>query len=236
MAQFVLMHGAGATSSCWDLVTEHLEGTVLAVDLPGRGVHPAALNSLSLEGVAASVVADVTEAGLNDVVLVGHSLAGCSMPMVIDQLGNRIASVIFIACATPAEGESGADLAPDELRDQAQSQDATSSALSDEELMKMMLGVDLTDDELLWCVGRMVPEAPQLVTQPVPLAITSSHEPPRFWVRTMLDGLVDQETQLRFAARAGCTEVFDLDAGHMCMVSKPLELAAILNEVAARTE
>ncbi len=227
------MHGTGFAGSCWDLVAERLEGSVLAVDLPGRGVHPAELSSLSLESVAASVVADVEEAGLAEVVLVGHSLAGCSMPMVIDQLGGRIAAVVFIACATPSEGQSGADLAPDSLKDRVGIDDV-GPALSEQDLLRMILGSDLTDEELLWCVERMVPEAPQLITQPVPLAITNAHVPPRFWVRTMLDELVDPLTQLRFAERAGCTESFDLEAGHMCMVSKPAELASILNEVAAR--
>jgi pimeloyl-ACP methyl ester carboxylesterase len=234
MAGFVLMHGTGFGGSCWELVAERLEGPVLAVDLPGRGAHPAELASLSLEDLAASVIADVEEVGLTEVVLVGHSLAGCSMPLVIDQLGSRLVAVGFIACATPADGQSGADLAPDRLKDQVGVDDGEST-LTEQELLRMILGSDLTKEQLAWCVERMVPEAPQLITQPVPLAITSAAVPPRFWVRTMLDELVDPATQLRFAERAGCSEVFDLEAGHMCMVSKPAELASILNEVAARS-
>jgi hypothetical protein len=37
-----------------------------------------------------------------------------------------------------------------------------------------------------------------------------------------------------FARHARASEVTDLDAGHICMVSKPEVLAAILNEIAAR--
>jgi hypothetical protein len=96
----------------------------------------------------------------------------------------------------------------------------------------MILGSDLSDEQLAWCVERMVPEAPQLITETVPLAITSSAVPPRTWVRTMLDELVDPDTQRAFAARAGCTQVLDIEAGHMCMVSRPVELAAILNAIA----
>ena len=79
----VLVHGGGFAGSCWDLLLEHLDGPVLAVDLPGRGRHPAALDSVTLESAAASVVADIDAAGFDEVVLVGHSLAGCSMPAAI---------------------------------------------------------------------------------------------------------------------------------------------------------
>ena len=53
---------------------------VLAVDLPGRGTHPAAPGTVDFAACAATVTADIDEAGFADVVLVGHSLAGCSMP------------------------------------------------------------------------------------------------------------------------------------------------------------
>jgi len=76
----VLVHGGSFGKSCWDLLVDHLRGPVLAVDLPGRGAHPAPLRSVTIASAAASVVADVDAAGFDDVVLVGHSLAGCSMP------------------------------------------------------------------------------------------------------------------------------------------------------------
>jgi pimeloyl-ACP methyl ester carboxylesterase len=49
----------------------------------------------------------------------------------------------------------------------------------------------------------------------------------------MHDAIVDPAKQLQFANNVGGCKVIDLDAGHMCMISKPVELAQILNDIAA---
>ena len=78
----------------------------------------------------------------------------------------------------------------------------------------------------------MVPEAPQLTFGPVDLTPLRSAMP-RTWVRTLHDAIVPADKQLRFAGNVGDCPVIDLDAAHMCMISKPRELAAIINRIAA---
>ncbi len=56
---------------------------------------------------------------------------------------------------------------------------------------------------------------------------------PRTWVRTLNDLIVSAAQQLHYAHNVGDCPLVDLDAGHMCMVSRPTELAEILNRVAA---
>jgi pimeloyl-ACP methyl ester carboxylesterase len=73
-----------------------------------------------------------------------------------------------------------------------------------------------------------VPEAPRLSSDPVHLR--GLRGPARCtWVRTLQDLIVPADKQLRFAADVGDCEVLDLDAGHMCMISQPEALAAILD-------
>jgi hypothetical protein len=57
---------------------------------------------------------------------------------------------------------------------------------------------------------------------------------PRTWVRPVRDAIVNPDDQLRFARTAGDCDVVDLDAGHMCMISRPRELAAIITGIAER--
>jgi hypothetical protein len=56
---------------------------------------------------------------------------------------------------------------------------------------------------------------------------------PRTWVRTLNDLIVCAEQQLHYVENVGGCEVVDIDAGHMCMVSRPAELAGILNRISA---
>jgi hypothetical protein len=54
----------------------------------------------------------------------------------------------------------------------------------------------------------------------------------RTWVRPLRDAIVEPAKQLRFANNVGPCDVIDLDAGHMCMITQPQSLAAILDGIA----
>jgi pimeloyl-ACP methyl ester carboxylesterase len=229
----VLVHGGSFGASCWDLLLDHLDGPVLAVDLPGRGAHPAPLRSVTIASAAASVVADIDAAGFDDVVLVGHSLAGCSMPATIGLLGRRVRHAVFVACTVPEHGKSCVDVLPAELQAFARAGlESGDPGVLSAEMAKAMFGNDIDEAQLAWMVDRMVPEAPGLLTEPVDRSPLGAGVPVT-WVRTLHDLTVDPEQQLRFAASLAECEVVDLDAAHMCMISKPRELAAIINEIAA---
>jgi pimeloyl-ACP methyl ester carboxylesterase len=233
MTPIVLIHGGGLDGRCWERLEPHLEGPVLAVDLPGRGSHPAPLDSVTFSTCAASVREDVDAAGFDDVVLVGHSLAGCSMPAMIGLLGERVRHAVFVACTVPEDGRSAFDTLDSEIQamiDAAPEPDEPRAM--DAAMAKIVLGTDLDDEQFAWCAERLVPEAPRLTADPVDLSALRAAIP-RTWVRTLQDIIVPAAKQSRFADNVGNCPVVDLDAGHMCMISQPVRLAAILNEAAA---
>ncbi len=76
MPGLVLVHGGAHAADCWELTVAELtskapELRVLAVDLPGRGGRPADLETMTVAGWLNSAVADIEDAGFDDVVVVG---------------------------------------------------------------------------------------------------------------------------------------------------------------------
>src|SRR5262245_31942476 len=65
MIPVVLVHGGGLDGRCWEPLLPHLEGSMLAVDLPGRGAHPAPLDAVTFADCAESVRCDVDAAGFD---------------------------------------------------------------------------------------------------------------------------------------------------------------------------
>lgn len=233
MTPIVLIHGGGLDNRCWDRLVPHIAGSVLAVDLPGRGNHPAALDLVCFDDCAASVRSDIDAAGFDSVVLVGHSLAGCSLPAMVARLGERVRAVVFVACTVPEDGRSAFDtLDPDIQSMIRDAGEPLESRQMDPSLAKVVLGNDLDDEQFDWCAERLVPEAPRLSTDPVDLSPLRAPTP-YTWVRTLQDLIVPRDKQLRFAQNVGDCPIEDIDAGHMCMVSRPAALAKILNRVAA---
>jgi pimeloyl-ACP methyl ester carboxylesterase len=210
----------------------------IAVDLPGRGAHPADLRSVTFADCAESVRADVDAAGFDDIVLAGHSLAGCSMPSMIELLGDRVRHAVFVACTVPETGKSAFDTLDPEVQAMARAGmqaagDAEPGAM-DGELATLVLGNDLTDEQLEFCLARLVPEAPNLSDSPVDLAPLRA-DLPSTWLCTLQDMIVAADKQRQFARNVGPScRVVDLDAGHMCMVGQPERTATILDEIAAQ--
>jgi pimeloyl-ACP methyl ester carboxylesterase len=235
LTPIVLIHGGGFDSRCWDLLIPHLAGPSLSVDLPGRGDHPAPLESVDFAACAASVQADINDAGFDEIVLVGHSLAGCSMPAMLGLFGQRVRHAVFLGCTVPEHGKSAFDTLDPEFQALAHSQPEppsapAQSATMSPEVAKIVIGDDLSEEQFQWCVERLVPDAPRLSSDPVDLTPLQC-EMPRTWVRTVNDLIVSAVKQTRFAANVGNCPIVDIESGHMAMVGQPEKLAAILNTI-----
>jgi pimeloyl-ACP methyl ester carboxylesterase len=236
MTPVVLVHGGGFDRRCWDLLLPQLAGPSLAVDLPGRGRHPMQPEDVTFSACASTVAEDVDAAGFDEVVIVGHSLAGCSMPTIVERLGDRVRHAVFIACTVPEDGRSAFDTLDPEIQAYAAAQGETAEAASmtmDEGMARLVIGEDLDDAQFAWCVERLVPEAPGLTTEPVHVAPLQAV--PSTWIRTLGDLIVAPDKQVRFAGNVGDCPIVDIDAGHMCMVGKPETTAALVNEIAQRS-
>jgi pimeloyl-ACP methyl ester carboxylesterase len=231
----VLVHGGGLDGRCWDPLVPHLPGPSLAVDLPGRGAHPMPLREVDFAACAQAVAADVDAAGFDELVLVGHSLAGCSMPATMALLGERVRHAVFVACTVPDDGRSAFDMLDPSIQEMIRAAGDAEPRPMDAATARLVLGDDLTDEQFAWCSERLVAEAPGLTTDPVDLAPLRSFVL-CIWVRTLGDIVVSADRQLAYAANVGGVDgdcpVVDIDCGHMCMVSRPADLARILTEVA----
>ena len=155
------------------------------------------------------------------------------MPATIGRLGAHVRHAVFVACTVPEHGTSTLDTLPADIRAMAEAAlDDPAVGTLDPAIAKVIFGNDLDDEQFAWCAERMVPEAPRLTSERVDL--TPLRQPlSRTWVRTRHDAIIDADKQLRFAENVGECTVVDLDAAHMCMISKPQELARLLNGIAA---
>ena len=229
---YVLVHGGGFDGSCWDLVVPHLDGAVHAVDLPGRGRRPADLDEVTIADSVAAVVDEIEQHDLRDVVLVGHSLAGVVLPEVAEQVSERLKRLVFVACTVPPHGERVIDLLDPATREMVERHagNARRSALLPVELATTMFCNGMDEAQLRWTLDHMLPEGAGVPPQPVDLR-GLDRPVPRTWIRLLRDAIVPLERQDRTIGRMGHTEVIDLDTSHMAMITRPLDLAALLRQL-----
>jgi pimeloyl-ACP methyl ester carboxylesterase len=231
----VLVHGGKFAASCWDLVLPHLRTPALAVDLPGRGSRPADLTTVTLDDFTAAVASDIDATGWDRTLLVGHSMAGITLPPVVGLREDVLAGVVFVACTVPAHGQSCAEAMALEVTDDAAVRlEEPDDDMTGEDRARRSFGNDLDDEQYAWMTDRMLGgEAFGVVAEPCDLSGLTDAVP-RFWVRLGLDAIVVPAMQDAGIGNIGGAEVIDLDAGHMAMVGRPVELAGILDDIAER--
>jgi hypothetical protein len=87
---------------------------------------------------------------------------------------------------------------------------------------------DMDEDQVASTLSRMVPESVGVLSEPSDL--TGLRQPiPRTYIRLLRDASISLEVQNQMIENLGQADVVDLDAGHMAMISRPRDLADIIN-------
>ena len=214
-----------------------LNDAVYAPDLPGRGANPADLSSVGLDDFVEAVVSEIVRHDLTDVVLVGHSLAGITLPGVAERIPTRLRRLVFVSCVVPPQGHSVGDVLGTLSPTVAEVAQQLGDAIVDErgalhrDFATAMFCNDMNDEQRGFALSLLVPESMAVISEPVDLAGLNSGIPITY-VRLLQDASLTLEAQDRMAKNASAGEIVDIDAGHLVMVSSPKRLAAVLNPLA----
>lgn len=235
----VLIHGGYHTARCWAPTVDELERqapdvAVLAVDLPGRGSSPADLGSVTLASCVERVVELIEAAGLDVVVVVGHSLGGLTATAVAARLGaNRVAGLVSIATIVPPEGASTVQAIPwaparwfiSRLNRSGRARRPPSRALA---RLAFCNGMSQEQRELVY--GQLCPEATNLFNEPaVRTGLPASV--PHTWILTLRDRACPARYQRTYIRRLSrIDDVIEVDTCHDVMISRPATLAELLAE------
>jgi pimeloyl-ACP methyl ester carboxylesterase len=235
---FVLVHGGAHDARCWERLVPHLHGPALAVDLPGRGAHPADVANLTIGDFVESLTADLDAFGEAErVVLVGHSMAGVTIPTVAARRADRVAHLVFVSCFLPREGGAIVGELPGWIRLLSKWSNRTGGA-PDRALSpraaRYMFCNDMDEEQTAFVLSHLVPEAPGILGEAVSRKdLPPADVVPRTYVKLLRDHALRPKLQDRLIANLGRCHVRTLDAGHDAMISQPAALAAILDDIAA---
>lgn len=219
----VLVHGFWGGAAHWSKVIVELSRkgykTVRAVELP--------LTSLAEDAERTRKMISQQD---GPVLLVGHSYGGA----VITEAGNQpnVIGLVFIAAFAPDAGESPGGITQQHPPVAAPNlaPDSDGYLWVKPELFHESFCQDLTADEGL-VMG---------VTQKAPLASTFGNaitapawkKKPSWYQISSNDRMIAPENERRMSARLGARKVITLDASHASLASRPVEVAAFIDEAA----
>jgi pimeloyl-ACP methyl ester carboxylesterase len=228
----VLVHGSGHTSRVWSKVQAVLHHSSVAVDVPGRGDRVAPIAEVTLDAAVTSLVADVDATTDGPLVLVGHSSGGIVLPGLAARLGDRVVQLVFVAGLCARDGEAAIDtVRPDvnvELgaRLRAMREQFAGCMLEPHHSVDGMRAIDSQTAAPI--------DSLNLMQQAVSWAGVP-RELPRTFVRCTRDKIQSRELQDALIENCGASLVVDIETGHTPALAAPEALAAIIDDVIARS-
>jgi pimeloyl-ACP methyl ester carboxylesterase len=240
----VLVHGGGHAGDCWnptlgELYRQAPELIALAVDLPGRRGNPGDLRTLKLDDFVDSVVADIVGAGLSEIVLVGHSMAGIIVPAVLTKLESppperhrtptRVREMVLATAFVPPEGTALADTLTGPLTWIARRRAKRGTPGSLPAVVGQFLFCNgMSNTQRRFMRNKFYPESARIIGETVSRK-TMPNDVPRSWILTTRDRTLSERSQrMSIDALGGVSTVIEVDTCHNLMVSEPIRLAKIL--------
>jgi pimeloyl-ACP methyl ester carboxylesterase len=226
------VHGGAHGAWCWQPLLQLLDGDALAVDLPpksirggpGRYETPPGLDNLRLRDFADSLLRDVDAAGFERFSLVGHSMGGLTISEVARREPDRVEHLVYVSCIVPREGESAMQALPPDLLE------------TPPDLVEMFCS-DMDEEQTRFVVDHIGTEAAAVLAEPVSRAGIPPALPKTF-VKLLQDRSLapdHQDTLIQNLRESpgGDVDVVTINSGHDVMISRPKDLADVLNRIVA---
>lgn len=237
MATFVMVHGAFQGAWVYARLARMLrkEGhDVYTPTLTGQGERShLADRAINLDTHIQDIVNVLIFENLEDVVLCGHSYGGMVITGVVNQLPERVRSLVFIDAYVPADGESLADVQGEGA--------AAAWALAVRQTGGMIPPLqaslfNVNEADAAWVDAMSGPQPLGTFIQAVRGGVeseASSGMDRTFIFATANGGDWFVSTHLRLKDHPDW-QVHEVDCGHNIMLDRPEELTTLLNAVADR--
>jgi pimeloyl-ACP methyl ester carboxylesterase len=236
MSTFVLVHGAWHGSWCWKRVRRALQAQgheVFTPTLTGVADRSHLLSPMvNLDTHIDDVVNLIRWEELSDVVLCGHSYAGCVVSGVADRIPDRIGALVYLDAFVLEDGESLHQTLPPEARN-----GQMEGALRDGEGWKVphlpAEHFQVNDTDAEWVNRQCTAHPIATFQQPLKLAggigkiANVTFILATGWKATPFPQFYER-------AKANGWKTQTMDCGHDVMLDLPAELAQALVEAAAR--
>ncbi len=229
---FVLVHGTWHGGWCWRRVADLLASKghkVYAPSLTGLADRSHLLTrDVNLTTHANDVANLIKWEDLKDVVLVGHSSAGFVITQAAEQIGEQVASIVYLDAFVPQVGDSLISLANPGPRK------ALEEAVARGDLVAKPVpaaAFNVNEKDRAWVDSKCTPHPLAAVVEKIMATGSREKIARKTYIRaTGFKSPVFDETLARMKAAPGW-KTYEVASGHDVMVDHPDRLAEILLEV-----
>jgi pimeloyl-ACP methyl ester carboxylesterase len=217
----VLLHGAGVGPWIWDRTRKHLHADSLALTYPGR-------QSQATPETCADAIATELSRNTGDFIIVLHSLAGVLAGPLAARLGGRLKKVVLLSAIVPTPEQTFAQVLgfPARLILPLLFRLHSKGLKPSPQMIHSELCQDILPEDAEKVIGHYEAEFPGLyLTPPQPLPVKT----PLTFIKLLQDRSISPRVQQKIIQHLAINSTYEIDAGHLAMLSQPERLAGILD-------
>ena len=230
---FVLVHGAWHGGWCWRRVADLLEAKghkVFTPTLTGLGERSHLMSAgINLDTHIMDIVNVIKWEDLSDVVLAGHSYGGWPISGAIEQIGDRVSSVIYLDAFIPENGQKSLDTASEFARKGAM------EAIAKGEISRKgppASTFHVNEKDQAWVDSKLTPQPIGVMRQPIKLTGALERVARKTYIRAPKYPQPSFDKYYQAKKTDPSWRTYEVPCGHDVMVDMPDRLVEILLEVA----
>lgn len=233
----LLIHGGWHGAWCWHKLIPLLEDsghTVIAPDLPGHKVTDK-LDSPVLFKNYVAFVKNLVEQQPEQVVLIGHSMAGAIISRVAELIPDQLERLIYISAYLLDDGQCMLEVTKQDvdglvLPNLEYSENRKIAKIRESMLVDVFYH-DCDDQDITLARANVVSQSLPPLATPLHISKENWGSVPRYYIECTLDKAISITTQRRMVAKHPCESVQSMYTGHSPFFSAPVELAGKINQI-----
>jgi pimeloyl-ACP methyl ester carboxylesterase len=226
---FVLVHGGWHGGWCWRRVADRLRQrghVVFTPTLTGLGDRSHLLdNNVGLDTHVRDIVNLLQWEDLDDVVLVGHSYAGCVISAVAEHSAAAIGSIVFLDAFLPENGEALVDMASQLMRDAI---DTVRNRGETRMAPVLSAYFKLNETDRAWVDAKCTPQPIRTFTDKVTLSGARERIARKVYIRATGYPSAPYDAALARTRADPSWNTLEIPCGHDAMIDMPERLVEIL--------
>jgi pimeloyl-ACP methyl ester carboxylesterase len=233
----VIIPGAWSSAADWGYVVPELEAAgneVIVVNLAGHGSDKTPITNISLKGYVDAVKEAIGKK--KNITLVAHSFGGVVASQVAEEIPTQIKELLFVAAYVPKNGESLLSLATAD----ADSHVGKSLVIKENEGIAVVSRDGIIDSFFAdapkqvqdYVIDHFPAEPLAPLATPVKTTAANLGKVKKVFVFTANDHTNSPALQHKMVEASGIKKTYTLQSSHTPFVSRPKELADIINKEA----
>lgn len=239
-ARYAFLHGGGQGSWVWEETVKalKLQGDaspceVLTLDVPGCGTkRERTTQGMTFDHIVEELISDIDDAGLTNLVLIGHSQAGTVLPAMAERRPDLFRRLIYVSCSLPLPGQTIIQMIGDRVHGEVDEEvgwPVDPKTTSNRKRAEIMLCNDMSVADTAAFMQKLGDDNwPQASYQETNWRFGNMGEIPSSYVLCLRDNILPIRWQTIFAQRFHAQRIVQIDAGHQVMTTQAQALAELI--------